>query len=1069
MNILPKIPLVFAILLLLSTQLFAQTEFEGDISGEWTVEGSPYVQVGEANVPEDESLTIQPGVEVILGEDMTLTCNGLLTAIGTEEDSIRFHGPEGIVSGALVIETDEDTVRFQYCRFDSLEDGIWSENWALSVENCRFVDNHYHLDVESRWVYVTNNYFVGSDEGRGAGMFRFGSLNYEEGTYAILNNEFQGRTTIGITVENAEVIGNTAIPNARDRFPTLFFSNCRTVVCNNNTGWFSIRIGNDFRRLEQAIFEDNDAWTIGVHDQADWGVVVRNNRIRAECSLGCARAEYYDNIFGRARQFQSSIYVHGSAWPAVAIFERNLLNGVRIRDNSDVYMRNNTIWGGVTEYISGAESSSMTLINNIFAYFDMEGFLIDPAIGEITGGYNCFWGEEQPYGEERDLLEGDIVQDPLMRGGIPYDFRLRADSPCLDTGDPDSPEDPDGTRADIGCYPFDQENGEQPSLDRHWDYYIGWDETFRYAAKAVDEGEELQISFEGLPEWLEIEEDDGRRDFVRDSVVVSGVVPEDQEDFVFQVLVRDDADREDTLSVRVMVYPYRVLTGVVRGVLDIEQSPFIVADTAWIPAGDSLVLPPGTELFFDNRNDSLAGRSRSMLMVEGIIKAVGVEGDSVYLEALDFDGGRSHFYFADNAEGLNEFEYCRITHVGFRNTVLGADISVSHSLGSEGVSNELQVNGFRQPIHIHDNKGNLRIVCRGRAEVESNEMRHLVINRGDSVLVHDNILIGLTTINDTRAIIYNNQDLDGISIFGGGPQHLDWVVARNNYFSDKVYVLNPPAEITNNIIDSQGARGIYLNPSEHESTIANNVIAGASVALEFRLYRDIEQARRNINIRNNVILSADTLLLSYRDLAVGNGIGNNSIFDCALLPADSIYSTRLTQVNANEDSVDANFNLYLDPRLAGPDTLDFRLYVDSPLINAGDPDAVFNDVDSTVNDIGLFGGPYGMEYEYLDPNEVISFVSPPVEYEVGQVYPNPFNSNAAISIEIPRQGEVTFLLYDIQGRRLAHNVVLLSAGLNRQSLSSFLMQDLSRLNSGVFILTTVYEKKRINRRMVLVR
>lgn len=82
-----------------------------------------------------------------------------------------------------------------------------------------------------------------------------------------------------------------------------------------------------------------------------------------------------------------------------------------------------------------------------------------------------------------------------------------------------------------------------------------------------------------------------RRDLVRHSVVMSGEVPEDQEDLVFRVIATDDADRDDTLSVRVMVYPYRVLTGVVHGVLDIEQFPFIVADTAWVPAGDSKYRP----------------------------------------------------------------------------------------------------------------------------------------------------------------------------------------------------------------------------------------------------------------------------------------------------------------------------------------------------------------------------------------------------------------------------------------------------------------------------------------------
>jgi len=39
----------------------AQTEVEGEVSGVWDVDGSPYIQVGAATVPEDQSLTILPG------------------------------------------------------------------------------------------------------------------------------------------------------------------------------------------------------------------------------------------------------------------------------------------------------------------------------------------------------------------------------------------------------------------------------------------------------------------------------------------------------------------------------------------------------------------------------------------------------------------------------------------------------------------------------------------------------------------------------------------------------------------------------------------------------------------------------------------------------------------------------------------------------------------------------------------------------------------------------------------------------------------------------------------------
>jgi hypothetical protein len=61
-------------------------------------------------------------------------------------------------------------------------------------------------------------------------------------------------------------------------------------------------------------------------------------------------------------------------------------------------------------------------------------------------------------------------------------------------------------------------------------------------------------------------------------------------------------------------------------------------------------------------------------------------------------------------------------------------------------------------------------------------------------------------------------------------------------------------------------------------------------------------------------------------------------------------------------------NLSVDPMIVNDDTtqgdLDFRLQMFSPLIDAGDPNIL--DKDSTRSDIGLYGGPYGESYAYID-------------------------------------------------------------------------------------------------------
>ncbi len=65
----------------------------------------------------------------------------------------------------------------------------------------------------------------------------------------------------------------------------------------------------------------------------------------------------------------------------------------------------------------------------------------------------CLYDEIDDGGEgEIEFGDGNIAgEDPHFVNYRNNDFNLRVDSPCIDTGDPDSDPDPDGTRADIGA------------------------------------------------------------------------------------------------------------------------------------------------------------------------------------------------------------------------------------------------------------------------------------------------------------------------------------------------------------------------------------------------------------------------------------------------------------------------------------------------------------------------------------------------------------------------------------------------------------------------------------------
>ena len=62
----------------------------GDVSGTWTLTGSPYRVEGDITVPAGASLTIEPGVTVDFIYGYKLTVNGTLQANGTESDPILF-------------------------------------------------------------------------------------------------------------------------------------------------------------------------------------------------------------------------------------------------------------------------------------------------------------------------------------------------------------------------------------------------------------------------------------------------------------------------------------------------------------------------------------------------------------------------------------------------------------------------------------------------------------------------------------------------------------------------------------------------------------------------------------------------------------------------------------------------------------------------------------------------------------------------------------------------------------------------------------------------------------------
>ncbi len=62
----------------------------GNVSGTWSVAGSPYVISGETVIQTGDTLSIEPGVEVQYAGNYALLVNGTLMAVGNATDTIKF-------------------------------------------------------------------------------------------------------------------------------------------------------------------------------------------------------------------------------------------------------------------------------------------------------------------------------------------------------------------------------------------------------------------------------------------------------------------------------------------------------------------------------------------------------------------------------------------------------------------------------------------------------------------------------------------------------------------------------------------------------------------------------------------------------------------------------------------------------------------------------------------------------------------------------------------------------------------------------------------------------------------
>jgi hypothetical protein len=129
----------------------AATVLSGNISGTWTTNGSPYILSADCTVVSNQTLTIQPGVEVIIGPGVAVFVYGGINAIGAPQQSVIFRGSNPTNYWSTInLVCSGFTNRFVHCRFSDADESLFfivrggNQQMNAEVINCDFVNCRFN-------------------------------------------------------------------------------------------------------------------------------------------------------------------------------------------------------------------------------------------------------------------------------------------------------------------------------------------------------------------------------------------------------------------------------------------------------------------------------------------------------------------------------------------------------------------------------------------------------------------------------------------------------------------------------------------------------------------------------------------------------------------------------------------------------------------------------------------------------------------------------------------------------------------------------------------------------------